>query len=448
MLAELRGKLDPEGSTAVDRSEDLLTDAVFGAFRHLPRRATVALLATVGVAVTAKDAELGRVELWPRMPITRWPGVLIEPDVVVVVGKQPVVFEAKLHSPFHSYHDPKAPAAGPIHQLAGQYAAVREWAAGEKLHPPIVVAVTAPSAPPEQDLREAIAGARHLHPDTAGDTFRWLPWYRIATVLEGLERLQVHERTHVEDVLAFMDRRGVRRVFTGFNAEDYWLVSAAQRVAGDRLYPQIQTFVADLADVLADDEIGWSQPNWRAMWMNAGGSMTKPTDWTRGWIGAAFWPQVWPTRGTKGASLAQYALFDFLEPALEIGLSIPGPGVAAAQKNWSPHLAAVATALNGLPDHYELVVDGGDLARPSRAIPAAAVDADWLTAAVNVLLGTAHLRLRRRSDPLHATVQAAREMLVELRDDLLKVGEPLWDMLATVEYIHSPFQRPEAAERE
>ncbi|MEX5710483.1 hypothetical protein AB1484_19780 [Parafrankia sp. FMc6] len=36
MLAILAGKLDPAGGTPHDRSEDVLTDAVFGAIRHLP----------------------------------------------------------------------------------------------------------------------------------------------------------------------------------------------------------------------------------------------------------------------------------------------------------------------------------------------------------------------------------------------------------------------------
>jgi hypothetical protein len=37
MLAELRGKFDPDHPEAAERSEDLLTSAVFGAVRHLPR---------------------------------------------------------------------------------------------------------------------------------------------------------------------------------------------------------------------------------------------------------------------------------------------------------------------------------------------------------------------------------------------------------------------------
>jgi hypothetical protein len=41
MLAELYGKLDPDGGVPADRSEDLLTEAVFGSLRYLPY--TVAL---------------------------------------------------------------------------------------------------------------------------------------------------------------------------------------------------------------------------------------------------------------------------------------------------------------------------------------------------------------------------------------------------------------------
>ncbi len=49
MLAILAGKLDPAAGTVSDRSEDALTDAVFGAIRHLPyRRVLGAVLAAVG----------------------------------------------------------------------------------------------------------------------------------------------------------------------------------------------------------------------------------------------------------------------------------------------------------------------------------------------------------------------------------------------------------------
>jgi hypothetical protein len=49
---------------------------------------------------------------------------------------------------------------------------------------------------------------------------RWLPWHRIAQILAGLERLRANEQAQVDDVLQLMDKRGVRKVFTGFAMED------------------------------------------------------------------------------------------------------------------------------------------------------------------------------------------------------------------------------------
>jgi hypothetical protein len=438
MLAELHGKFDAEHPEGADRSEDLLTSAVFGAVRYLPRAAVVALCAAIGILVDAKAARTARILLWPRMPMPQWPGKVIEPDVVIVVGQQPVVFEAKLHSPFGLYTDPAQPTGDQLHQLAVQYAAVSSWAAGQRLLPPVIVAVTAPPQRPATDLERAAHDVTGLSLEASAKDFRWLPWWRIAEVLDGLPDLRVHERTHVDDLLAYMEKKGVRRVFNGFQPEDYWLVSAAQRVAGERLYPQLRNFVEDLAAVLDGDEVGWSQPSYRSMWLALGASTTKPTDWTRGWLGVQFWPKAWPQRqGRLGANLALYVLFDFLDPALEIGLSIPGPGVAAAQSNWPEHLPKLVDALHQLPAGYELVVDPGDVSRPTRTQDVATVDEEWFAETMAVLTTTAHVRLRRRVDPLKATVQQARELLLDLREDLDGVGDAWWNVVRAVGYINA-----------
>jgi len=57
MLAELHGRLDLDGGVAADRSEDLLTDAVFGTLRYLPYDVPLAeVLKAVGVKVTKKSS--------------------------------------------------------------------------------------------------------------------------------------------------------------------------------------------------------------------------------------------------------------------------------------------------------------------------------------------------------------------------------------------------------
>ncbi len=435
MLAELHGKFDPDRPETADRSEDLLTSAVFGAVRHLPRTAVAALFASVGVPADEAAVRSARILLWARVPMPQWPGKFIEPDVVIVVGRQPVVFEAKLHSPFGSYVDPNEPSGAPLHQLAVQYAAVSAWAAGERLLSPVIVAVTAPPQRPASELECAAEDVLRLCPGIGGEVFQWLPWWRIAELLDGLRELRIHERTLVDDLLAYMEKRGVRRVFNGFRAEDYWLISAAQRVAGDRVYPQLRTFVEDLAAVLDGDDVGWSQPSYRSMWLPLGAAISKPTDWTRGWVGVQFWPRTWPERQGRGSGLALYVLFDFLNPALEVGLSIPGPGVAVAQSAWPDHLGKFVAALHQLPPGYEVVVDSGDVARPAHDRDAATVDEEWFSGTMSSLTTNAHLRLRRRVDPLQATVQQARELVLAVRADLDGMPDAWRGVVRAVSYL-------------
>jgi hypothetical protein len=84
---------------------------------------------------------------------------------------------------------------------------------------------------------------------------------------------------------------------------------------------------------------------------------------------------------------------------------------------------------------YELVIDSGDVARPTRAHDAATVEEDWFNGAMAALTTTAHLRVRRRVDPLQATVQQARELLLAVRDDLEGMGESWWNLARAVGYL-------------
>lgn len=307
MLAELRGKLDPDRVDPVERSEDLLTDAVFGAVRHLPyERVLGAVLAEVGVTPTTADLRSAEVVLWPSAPMPVWPGRVVQPDVIVTAGRHVVVFEAKLNSPFGSYHDPRHPDRQKLHQLAVQYAAVAAWAAGTRRTPPVVVAVTAPPAQPVADLAQAAADVVRLVPGAPPDAIRWLPWHRLAQVFaDSTDKLHRHEQRLVADVLDLMDKRGVRHVFQGLQSEDYYLVTAATRVAADRLYPELRTFFNDLTAVLDDDGIGWSQPTYKGMWLGGGSTAVhRPAAWARSFVGAQYWPKTWPARGKLGTNLA------------------------------------------------------------------------------------------------------------------------------------------------
>lgn len=356
MLAELHGKLEFDGGVSADRSEDLLTDAVFGALRYLPYGLALAeVFRAIDVKVTNDDLRGAQVCLWPSIPMPAWPGTLIEPDVLVIAGSAVVVFEAKLFSPFSFSHDPAQPDAGSYHQLAVQYAATKAWASGLGLSAPVMVAVTADAACPDASLGRTVHDIERLTGAAGPGVVKWLPWHRIAEIFDGLDRLRANEQAQVDDVLQLMDKRGVRKVFTGFPMEDYWLVAAAQRVASSRLYPQMRTFFDELTVVLGTDDVQWSQPSYKGMWLGgASTSVSKPADWTRSFVGAPYWPASWPSRGSKNAAnLALYAIFDFLDPALEVGLSIPGLGAAFMQQHWAPHLPDLASQISAL-DQYEV----------------------------------------------------------------------------------------------
>jgi hypothetical protein len=438
VLAEIHGKTDPLATTPTDRSEDLLTDAVFGTLRHMaPDLGLSRILSAVGVSASKLELEKAEVQMWPHVPMPGWPGRIIEPDVVVVVGSRVVVFEAKLYSPFSQYHDPEDDDAPQFHQLAVQYAAVKSWAAGLRLQPPVMVAVTADTARPTSALQQAVQDIRRLTGDPGTGLVHWLPWHRIAEMLSALDGLRPNEQTHVNDLLGFMDGRGVRKVFKGFPMEDYWLMAAAQRVAGERLYPQIRTFFDELTSILDKDHIGWSQPAYKAMWLGgASNSVSKPTDWARSFVGAQYWPESWPSRGKAGTSLSLYAVFDFVDPALEVGLSIPGPGAAAAQQKWPAFLKPLAQELSQLDD-FDLVLDSGDLARPTRTISCADVDEAWLSSVCGQMVNVAHLRLRRRVPVETVTAQQAREEIATVQAACLKC-ETLWQLFASTSHVTYP----------
>jgi hypothetical protein len=197
MLAELHGKLDPDGGVPSDRSEDLLTEAVFGSLRYLPYTVALAeILRSVDATATRSGLSHAQVLLWQAVPIgPAWPGKTIEPDVIVIAGTTMVVFEAKLFSPFGSYHHPAQPDAAPYHQLAMQHAATKAWAAGLQLREPIMIAVTAHSARPSASLKQAEHDIERLTGKTPPGGVRWLPWHKIAGILTGLlNRLKPNEQ--------------------------------------------------------------------------------------------------------------------------------------------------------------------------------------------------------------------------------------------------------------
>ena len=119
---------------------------------------------------------------------------------------------------------------------------------------------------------------------------------------------------------------------------------------------------------------------------------------------------------------------DFLNPAVEVGLSIPGPGVAAAQQQWAPQLNDLARELSVL-DQYELVLDTGDFARSVRSLAAADVTEARLASTCAAMVGAAHLRLKRRLNLETVAVQQVGEALAGVQAACRGVPA-LWAALA------------------
>jgi hypothetical protein len=85
-------------------------------------------------------------------------------------------------------------------------------------------------------------------------------------------------------------------------------------------------------------------------------------------------------------------------------------------------------------DEFELALDGGDLARPSRTISCADVNGAWLSAVCGQMVGVAHLRLRRRLPVETVTVQQAREDIAAVKVACLKCPT-LWHLLSSTSHV-------------
>jgi hypothetical protein len=434
VLAEIHGKFDTSSATPVARSEDLLTDAVFGAVRHLPRSLVLlGLLRLAGCDIAPGRANDAQILFWPTYPMPGAPGVVIEPDVVVIADGKIVVFEAKLFSPFGEYGSLAPDGGQPVHQLAVQYAAVAAYAASYGLPPPIMVAVTAGRSRPSTDLDRAAVDIERLTGCAPATNPVWLPWHHIARLLEATEGLRTHERALVDDTLALMERRGVRQLFDKVQMDDFWLLTAAQHAAADRLYPKLRSFFDDLTGILDEDGIGWSQASYKGMWLGgASTSVSKPTEWTRSFVGAQYWPKAWPSRGKAGTNLALYCLFDFVDPAVEIGLSIPGPGSAAAQEKWAPYATTLADVARD--NDLEVRIDVGDIAKPRHSVRSTDVTDEWLTSRYSDLIGTAHFRLCTRLEVQSITVEAARQAIGSLKTTL-ESAPKVFEMAASTGHV-------------
>jgi hypothetical protein len=343
LQAELHGKTSSRGDvTDEDKLEDTLTSDVLGAMRYLPRHKVLkALLQRAFPFVPWSDAgcRAARFEFWPAFADGT------EPDVVLTIDRRLIVVEAKYGAAF------------------GRRQLLREWTGGEKvaasrgLQEVLLLTVTKDLGGEPGDVR-AFRGQLNLGPRVAH-----LSWQEVGRIIDEAKLDTPEADALASDVLAVMERRGVRFVYTGIDEADWWTVCAAQRVASARVYPQIAALARQLQENLEPDGIRWGVSEDRILTYGSLG-VGSPASWARSYIQLPFWPKTWPTagRGNKWWATLQ-VLFDFLNAVVSIGyLTRPGYQTEAKSK-WVPAATQLLGATASLDDAYVLTVTYGDYAR-------------------------------------------------------------------------------------
>lgn len=90
-LAEIHGKL----SAKLERKEDILTSNVFSFFKYSDRsKYLMSLIQEIGIEVSNEDLKKAEFIFWPKFDDRT------EPDLVIIIGKYYLLFEAKYFSDF------------------------------------------------------------------------------------------------------------------------------------------------------------------------------------------------------------------------------------------------------------------------------------------------------------------------------------------------------------
>lgn len=400
MHAELHGKLSTDPGTELDRLEDLLTDYVFGALKYLDRRCLAAVLSQCIPEVDWEGSEVDRAALqfWP----TFVDGT--EPDVLVTIGSFCVVFEAKLHSSFGRSR------AQADHQLIREWRQSRRWVKARALRNAYVIAVTADySEPPDVGAANRFIEHQHGTPDA----IRWISWQQIALLLESLAaELKPSDQLMISDLIEVMEKRGVRRVFNGFNQEDYWVVAAGTRIAADRIFPAIATFMQELYEQCADDQLVPGTPESK-MVTSRSDSLSKAHLWGTTHVNAPLWARDWPKR-KKAVNALLFVQFPLTEPMIRVGFRIRINPKRKTQ--WHEHVDLLCDVLRSSPTNYQVaLMRYPDLETIVSQSDGSDIRAEWLHDAIE---GGEKFLAIQRSLPLDSLTQTSvvREMLLEDRE--------------------------------
>jgi len=397
MLAELHGKLSVQSNSDFDRLEDLLTDYVFGALKYLDRRClrAVLTLAIPDVAWTEEDVAGAAFAFWPILPGGT------EPDVVATCGREMVIFEAKLHSGF-GVGDDELDA-----QLVREWRHGHRWAQQRRLREPHVIAVTAGHAEPPEVAAATSVIKEHFGVDGA---VTWISWQQIALSLEAIEMdLSETDRLLIGDVLAVMDRRGVRRVFTGFKQEDYWVVAAGTRIAADRIFPAVATFAHELLEQCGESGLVRGAAESKIVTTRSE-KLQNPQYWGVTHINIPLWADKWPKRKTPVHGFL-FVQFPLTVPVIRVGFRIRVNRRRKAE--WRKYGPKLVSALRASTTGYEIVeMSYPDLGTVEETIAASEITTAWLESVID--RAEKYLAIQRTL-PLDELTQTAvvRDLLLE-----------------------------------
>lgn len=231
--AELRGKLGSDASRAHERSEDLLTSAMFGRLRYL--RPEIGLFPIIAAArqVEISDSHLSvkrrrdwisldqvcsyDVEFWPRLGGRAEPDILVRLNCANGVVLHTIIIEVKLWSPKSGpkggedadveVDDESEPVTLHERDQLAKYWHCLQKMRGEAMAS--IIYLTSHATPPETELRESLLHCSNMR-------LGWLSWSEVWRVLKGIPGESCGPV--VEDLLRLLEHKGLSH-FRGFASD-------------------------------------------------------------------------------------------------------------------------------------------------------------------------------------------------------------------------------------
>lgn len=189
-LAELRGKL----SSRLERSEDILTSNVFSFFKYADRNIFLkSLLEMLNIDIANVNLEDAEFHFWPRYADNT------EPDLVIIVGNDYLLFEAKYLSSFEWAKNKELSQLN--REIRGGL--FESEALNKEFH---LIAVTAEYLYKPENFQGIIKDIPH-------NTLKWINWQSIHDLLLNILSTQKLSKTITEfcqDLCDLFDKKNLR----------------------------------------------------------------------------------------------------------------------------------------------------------------------------------------------------------------------------------------------